>query len=121
MVTLLLVDDNAPLRELLEEALQRYGFHVIAAHGPMEAIDAVRQHNGAIDLAVVDVILPKMRCCDCVSELRTARPSLKLLYMSGFPPDEARRRGGITDGGAFLMKPFTPAALLEAVRHALNS
>jgi len=119
MATLLLVDDNAPLRELLEEALQRYGFDVISAHGPVEAIDAARRHNGEIDLAVVDVILPQMRCCDCVSELRMARPGLKLLYMSGFPPDVARARGGITDEGAFIMKPFTPAALLKAVTQAL--
>lgn len=121
MATLLLVDDNAPLRELLEEALQRYGFNVIAAHGPVEAIDMVRRHNGAIDLAVVDVILPRMRCCDCVSELRTARPGLKLLYMSGFPPEEARARGGISGDGSFIMKPFTPAALLQAVTQALTS
>ena len=120
MATLLLVDDNAALRDLLEEILIRHGFRVISAHGPSDAIEAVRRHDGRIDLAVLDVVLPQMRCGDCVSELLNVQPGLKLLYMSGYPQHVASAHGGLRHDGWFIMKPFTPYALLEAIKQALE-
>ncbi|MGE5486215.1 MAG: response regulator [bacterium] len=120
MATLLLVDDNSALRDLLEETLVRHGFRVISANGPSEAIEAMRRHEGAIDLAVVDVVLPQMRCDDCISELRSVRPDLKVLYMSGYPREVAAAHGGLRHDDPFIMKPFTPAALIEAVKQALG-
>jgi CheY-like chemotaxis protein len=121
MSTLLLLDDNTMLRTLLETALTRRGFEVIAAEDPAKAIEAAEAHDGRIDLAVLDVMLPKMRCGECVAHLRRARPELKLVYMSGYPRHVAQQQGGIKEDGQFVMKPFTPDVLLRAISHALEA
>jgi CheY-like chemotaxis protein len=121
MSTLLLLDDNAMLRNLLETTLIRRGFEVIAADDPTKAIAAAESHEGEIDVALLDVMLPQMRCGECAARLRNARPGLKLVYMSGYPRHIARQRGGIDDDGVFVMKPFTPDALFKAIHHALDA
>ncbi len=120
MPTVLVVDDNRNLRQLLSAVLARRGFDVISAGRPSQAIAAASSHPN-IDLAVVDVVLPDMRCGDCVARLKEAQPKLKLVYMSGYPQEVARHRGALNDEGAFVMKPFTPEALYRTITDTLAS
>lgn len=121
MPTLLLLDDNALVRDVLCEVLVRRGYDVIAADDPVAAIEAAERHCGEIDLALIDVILPRMRCGECATRLRHARPGLKVVYMSGYPLDIARERGALEDSGEFVMKPFTPEALVDTIRRVLQA
>ncbi len=121
MPTLLLLDDNALVRDVLSEVLTRRGFDVIAADDPVTAIEAAERHCGDIDLALIDVVLPRMRCGDCASRLRRVRPGLKVVYMSGYPLDVARERGAFDDSGEFVMKPFTPEALVNTIERVLRA
>ncbi len=121
MPTLLLLDDNALVREVLCEVLMRRGFDVIAADDPLTAIEAAERHSGKIDLALIDVILPRMRCGECADRLRSSRPGLKVVYMSGYPVDIARERGAFDESGEFVMKPFTPETLVDTIQRVLRA
>ncbi len=120
MPTVLVVDDNSELRGLLRSFLARRGYDVIAAGGPSQALAAAETHPGAIDVALLDVILPEMRCGDCAARLRRSHPGVRMIYMSGYPREIAWERGNLDDDGLFVMKPFTPATLLSAIRMVLE-
>ncbi len=119
MPTLLLLDDNALVRDVLCEALERHGFEVIAAADPLKAIEAAENHRGDIDIALLDVAVPHMRCGKCAECLREIHPALKVVYMSGYPLDIAREMGGLEHNSEFVMKPFTPDALIGTLRRVL--
>ena len=117
--TVLLVEDEAAVRELARRVLERRGYRVICASDPGEALRAAAD-AGPIDALVSDVVMPVMSGRELARRLRELRPGLPTLLMSGYTADEAIRTDVGAVGAAFLEKPFTPRQLLAAVAGLLR-
>ncbi len=118
--TILLVEDEAELREVLLEQLEALGYGVLAAGGPDEALALARRHAGPIGLLLTDVIMPGGNGRDLARALRADRPDLRVLLMSGYSADVLARPGGDV-GLRLLDKPFTLETLSAALREVLSS
>jgi two-component system cell cycle sensor histidine kinase/response regulator CckA len=109
----LVVDDEAPIREIERRLLQQAGFQVIEASGAAEAL-AVLQNGQTIDLLIADLDMPEVTGDEMVRRIRTDRPDLKVLYVTGHI-DRLMDARPLWDGEAFLDKPFSMNGLVEAV------
>jgi two-component system cell cycle sensor histidine kinase/response regulator CckA len=118
--TILLVEDDASLRGLARELLEEHGYRVIEATGPNEAIEIARRNPETIHLLVTDVVMPGMNGRALAEALVAARPTLRVLYMSGYTDDVIAHSGVLAPGVLLLEKPFTVLALLGRVRLALG-
>ncbi len=117
--TVLLVEDEAEVRRLVERLLRMQGYTVLSAPSPAEAISAARA-AGRIDLLVTDVIMPGMNGREMASVLAAERPRMRVLYMSGYTDAAIAQQGILEPGTAFLSKPFTPDVLARKVREVLD-
>jgi two-component system, cell cycle sensor histidine kinase and response regulator CckA len=118
--TILLVEDEEPLREITREILEEHGYRVIEATGASAAVDIARRLPEHIHLLVTDVVMPGMNGRALAESLVAARPGLKVLYMSGYTDDVIAQRGVLESGTHLLEKPFTALALLQRVRKTLE-
>jgi two-component system cell cycle sensor histidine kinase/response regulator CckA len=119
--TVLLVEDEASLREMLREALEANGYFVLVAQDGAEALQIAEAHAGPIQIMVTDVIMPGMTGPKIVELVEQIRPEMKVLYISGYSDESVVRHGLIGPGRAFLGKPFGPEALLRKVRETLDA
>lgn len=119
--TILLVEDEDGVRELVHRALERYGYSVLAATGPADAIRISQAHVGTIHLLVTDVMMPQLNGRRLAELLYSERPEMKVLYMSGYTDDAIVRQGILDAGISFLHKPFTPATLASKLREMLDN
>jgi PAS domain S-box-containing protein len=119
--TVLLVEDEASLRELLREALASSGYSVLVAGNGAEAVQVAQAHAGAIPIMVTDVIMPGIRGPMIAELLAPTRPEMKILYISGYSDESVTRHGLAGPGRAFLSKPFGPDVLLRRVRETLDT
>jgi len=117
--TLLLVEDQAPLRDILREALLLLGYRVLVAADGEAAIATARRLRGRLDLLVTDVVMPRLDGCELARRLSAERPGLRVLYMSGHGLDTATRRGMVEES-TLLEKPFSTETLSFRVREALD-
>jgi two-component system, cell cycle sensor histidine kinase and response regulator CckA len=117
--TILLVEDDAGLRRAALRTLTSKGFKVFEARDGIEALAVFAEHEGAIDLVVTDVVMPRMTGPKLIAELRARQVKVKVIYCSGYTFDMLDPRA--LDDGSFLSKPFSPEDLLNAVRTALSS
>jgi CheY-like chemotaxis protein len=116
--TVLLVEDQASLRDMVRETLELLGYRVlVAAHGEAGLAMAGR-HRGRLDLLVTDIVMPRLDGSELARRLTADRPGLRVLYISGHGPDLVARRG--IDPSAVLEKPVTTRALSLRVRDALD-
>ncbi|HEY6552750.1 MAG TPA: ATP-binding protein [Vicinamibacteria bacterium] len=118
--TVLLVEDETLLRELVRECLQESGYAVIEARHAAHALERVESHAGPIDLLVTDVVMPGMSGRDLALRLQTSHPAMKVLYMSGYTDDAVVLHGVLEEKAAFLQKPFTTERLARKVRAVLD-
>ena len=118
--TILLVEDEAMVRDLTLEVLKECGYTVIPAERPDEALNISKQNQGHIDLLVTDVIMPGMSGLELAERLKPERPGMKVLYVSGYTADAVARHGMSDSKTAFLQKPFSPGALVRKVREVLE-
>jgi CheY-like chemotaxis protein len=120
--TILLVEDEASVRELAHRILLNEGYIVLEASHGEEAIRVAQQHQGSIDLLVTDVVMPGgmtgRQLVECLTPLRR---EMKVLYMSGYTDDAIVRHGVLDAGIAFLQKPFTLDHLARKVREILDT
>jgi CheY-like chemotaxis protein len=117
---ILLVEDNDNLRNLLQRMLELSGFAILPASDGAEALRLCDQHEGAIDLTVSDIVMPRLNGLRMVEEIRAARPAMRILFITGFA-DEFRELGElIKNGGDVLGKPFLPSELVAKVKKMLN-
>ena len=118
---ILVVEDDASLRGLIVYMLNRHGFATVDTGFAAEALSIVRSRKGMFDLALVDVIMPRMSGLDLAGELDREYPDLKILYMSGFTSsvvtDALQRRSP----DRLLLKPFNEQALVERVQYLLTA
>ena len=119
--TVLLVEDEAVVREMATEILRDSGYHVLEAKHGHEAMILGRQHSGVIHLMLTDVVMPQMSGRELAEQLTPLRRDMKVLYMSGYTDDAIVHHGVLDEGTAFIGKPFTPSALTRKVREILDS
>jgi PAS domain S-box-containing protein len=119
--TVLLVEDDDIMRDLLREVLQEAGYRVVSAAHPDEALASARAHDGEIDLVVTDVVMPKRSGFLLAKELRQEYPGIRTLYMSGYTDQELADRGQLSDDDPFIRKPFGNDVLLAKVREVLEA
>ncbi|NJD61948.1 MAG: response regulator [Deltaproteobacteria bacterium] len=118
--TVLLVEDEEMVRELVSATLRSYGYTVLEAPDGEEAIAASGKHPGTIHLLITDVVMPGMNGLELARKLKSARPDLLLLFMSGYSEEAVNQLGDMGLGEAFLQKPITPSRLSEKVRELLS-
>ncbi|HEX8849080.1 MAG TPA: PAS domain S-box protein [Gemmatimonadaceae bacterium] len=120
--TVLLVEDEEAVRSLARRILGRQGYRIIDAKHGVDALDVAAAHDWRFDIVVTDVVMPHMSGRELVERLRAIRPGLPALYITGYTSDDLLRRHSVDPQGArILQKPFTAAALAEAVRAALDA
>jgi CheY-like chemotaxis protein len=120
--TILLAEDDDPVRTLVSLLLRDWGYCVLEASGGQEAIALCEAYTHRIDLLLTDVFMPLMHGPDLADHIRVLRPTVPVLYISGFVDEATLRR--LTDGNpqpALLKKPFTAAELKETIRYLLDA
>src|SRR5262249_26362594 len=100
--------------------LEREGYKVMDAGGPIDAQRISENYRSPIHLLITDVIMPKVSGRDLASQITASRPNIKVLYMSGYTDNAVLNSGILQKEVAFLQKPFTPVALTEKVREVLE-
>jgi two-component system cell cycle sensor histidine kinase/response regulator CckA len=119
--TVLLVEDDAAVRELAALTLRARGYTVMEAANGNDAVQLAGQHNGKIDLALTDVVMPILGGKEMAQVLRLSRPAIKILFTSGYTEEVIGELGIARRGLHFLQKPYLPAALVRHVRKVLDS
>jgi PAS domain S-box-containing protein len=119
--TILVVEDEEMVRQLVRETLVRAGYKVMDTSDPLEARRLSERYRGVVDLLITDVVMPKISGRELAEQLGVRRAGMKVLYMSGYTDNAVVNTGILQKEVAFLQKPFTPAALTEKVREVLES
>jgi CheY-like chemotaxis protein len=119
--TILLVEDSDAVRNLAKRILRGLGYTVLTAHDGREALELASTDQSRIDLLLTDVVMPNMCGRQLAEEITSRRPSIKVLYMSGYTDDVIIQKGVHERGADFIEKPFTAATLGERVRARLDS
>lgn len=118
--TILLVDDEDYIRELVSAILAIEGYHVLEAESGPRALEVAEAHPGPIHLLLTDVVMSPMSGSQLVKEFSPRRPEAKVLYISGFPDDAMAQYGIYQAQVSFLAKPFTPKILVQKIRSILG-
>jgi two-component system cell cycle sensor histidine kinase/response regulator CckA len=118
--TLLVVDDEDALRDVAGRILTGAGYEVLAADCGSRALELAAEHSGEIDLLVSDVVMPGMLGKELAERLTDARPTTRVLYMSGYAQPILASQGNLDPSVVLLEKPFTATDLLTAVRKRLD-
>ena len=116
---ILVVEDERPVRQIMERALTRNGYRVVAAESADEAL-SVAAHHVTIDLLITDIVMRGMNGRELATVMRRDRPELQVLYVSGF----TQKQTGLDDpalAGSFLQKPFGLDELVQQVARMLAS
>jgi len=117
--TILLVEDEQGLRALNARGLSSRGYTVVEAGNGVEAIEALEQRGGNVDLVVSDVMMPEMDGPTLFKELRKRRPEIKVIFVSGYAEDAFQKNLPDSDQFDFLSKPFTLKQLVAQVKDTM--
>ncbi len=119
--TVLLVEDESLVRELAREILEMFGYKILEATGPEEAIRVSESYEGTIHLLLTDVVMPRMDGPSLYSHLLGSRKNLKALFMSGYTENAIVHHGVLRSGVHFIQKPFRAEAVARKIREVLDS
>lgn len=117
--TILVVEDDASLLQVTRRSLEEAGYVIFAARSPAEAMQMSEAYLGQIDLMVTDVIMPGMNGVQLAAHFSLLRPTMKVLYVSGYTDDTILDHGVLRPGLAFLQKPFSSGMLARKVGDVL--
>jgi|GEM_PF-905376 len=115
--TILLVDDDASLRMVLQEILDAWGYRVLTAENGAQAVELVRNHPGVIDLTLLDMLMPVLGGAATYPLLRAARPEMKIVLCTGYESDTQLAQ--LPEQPPLLKKPFAPGQLESVLREQL--
>ena len=118
--TILLVENEYALRELMRRFLEGSGYAVLNARDGDEALSVATAHPTPIDLLLTDVVMPGMSGLELSQNLKKSRPGMPVLFMSGYSEEVLSRVGFMGPGEAFFQKPVTPARLYAKIREILR-
>jgi len=117
--TILLVEDEEMVRQMVKKTLTALGYNVVEAHHPSEALRLAAIYGDAIDLLLTDVVMPGQSGTDLFEQMTEINRQLKVVYMSGYTDETIVHHGILRDGTQFLQKPFSIRQLGKTVRQAL--
>jgi signal transduction histidine kinase len=117
--TVLVVEDEEIVRELVCEVLEHQGYNVICARDGLEALNMAAEFDGTIHLLVTDVIMPHMNGHELADKLSKVRPEMKILYVSGYSDNDIGDHGILDPRFELLQKPFTPQTLARKIRDVI--
>jgi two-component system, cell cycle sensor histidine kinase and response regulator CckA len=115
--TVLLVEDEAGVRVVLEAMLRRHGYEVLSCGSPHDALEICEQYSDRIHLLITDMIMPKMHGRELAVKVRALRPDIQVLYVSGYA--DANQDEALDPSMHYLQKPFTPEALAAKIRDVM--
>jgi two-component system cell cycle sensor histidine kinase/response regulator CckA len=118
--TILLVEDDAAVRELAHDILRSCGYRVLVVADPKSLNVVLQQNPGTIHILVTDVLMPGINGREVAREVQRQHPETKTLYMSGYAYHTMLGRGVLEAGALFIQKPFTPSQLSKKVREVLD-
>ncbi len=118
--TILLVEDESAILDIVKQMLEELGYTVFSASTPGEAILIAKKNPGVISLLLTDVVMPQMTGLDLLKELTSFYPEIKCLFMSGYLSNVIAHHGVLDDGVHFIQKPFSRKNLAAKVRNALD-
>ena len=118
--TVLVVEDEEIVRELVCEVLEHQGYNILCARDGIEALNLAEDYDGEIHLLVTDVIMPHMNGHELASKLSALRPDMKVLYVSGYSDNDIGDHGTLDPRYELLQKPFTPQTLARKVRDVIR-
>jgi two-component system, cell cycle sensor histidine kinase and response regulator CckA len=119
--TILVTEDEEPIRRLMQIALERYGYRVLIAENGADAVKTLGENGTKVDLLITDLVMPGgMNGRELAQKLHAMFADLKVIYVSGFTSDNISRDLNLEPGVNFLRKPFSIYALAELVRHRLD-
>ena len=119
--TVLLVEDEMAYLRVMETLLARWGYTVLAAGTPGEALRLAGEHAGEIHLLMTDMVLPEMNGRDLQKQLVARRPGLKSLFVTGYTASQMTPDGVLDPGVQLLQKPFSMEGLAAKVREAIEA
>jgi len=120
--TILVVDDEPPIRHFVRQVLESEGYQLLVACNGDEALEIAECHPAPIDLLLTDIVMPRMDGFMLRDRLAASRPGIRSLFLSGYADHSVAVRGGLQESHeAFLPKPFTPDLLLRSIRRRLSS
>jgi len=119
--TILVVEDEASLRNSIKRILTRQGYTVLEARHGTEALQVIDETKGPIDLVMTDLMMPEMSGRELIPELQALSRPPRVVVMSGYDGQTVMRRDSLPAGTGFLEKPFTVEGLLQTVRAALDA
>ena len=118
--TVLLVEDEPSILKLGKAVLDRYGYTVLSARTPEDALALAEQHPEPIHLLITDIVMPQMNGRELMKKITVSRPEIKTLYMSGYTADVIEHHGVLEKGIHFLQKPFSVKTIAAKVREVLD-
>ena len=118
--TILVVEDEKQIMDLCRRVLEVNGYKIIASSDPGEAIQLCEETYGKIPLMITDVVMPTMNGRELFARIKTIRPDIKVLFMSGYTADIIANRGILAEEVHFIQKPFSPGDLVQRVRAMLD-
>ena len=119
--TILLVEDEAPLRRMLQESLTNAGYRVLEASDGTDAIRKWEKQARSIDLLLTDVVMPLVNGRQLAQRMTSAGPQMRVIYMSGYADDVIAYHGILDESTTLVQKPFSPDTLLQKVREVLDA
>ncbi len=119
--TVLLAEDNGPLRQLIAHMLETQGYDVLVAETPKDAVRLAVEQSDKISLLISDLVMPEMSGSALATEVAGIVPGVRVLIMSGYTDDAVARGGSLTPGAEYLEKPFGAEELAAKVRETLDS
>jgi CheY-like chemotaxis protein len=118
--TILFVEDEESVRELVRDYLGKSGYRVLEAPDGVQALEIAAAHRAPIHILVTDVVMPRLSGRELATRITAARPEIKVLYISGYTDDSIFRHGVLEGGVAFLQKPFNLKDLAQKIRQVLD-
>ena len=118
--TILVVEDEENVRAMTRRLLRSYGYQVLESASGEEALRLAETHAGNIDLLLTDVVMPRMNGHDLAEMLKSRRPALKVVYMSGYDRDAIFRHAVLDPDTPYIQKPFVPHTMAAVVRRVLD-
>jgi CheY-like chemotaxis protein len=117
---ILIVDDEPLVRDVAKTVLERTGFQVVSAEGGEEALEIYRREGNAIDLVLLDYIMPRMNGVQVLKELQQLDPNVCVLFSSGYHTDHEVDQLLAAGGRGFVAKPYRPQDLVQSIRDVLG-
>jgi two-component system, cell cycle sensor histidine kinase and response regulator CckA len=118
--TILIVEDEPVILRVARAALEKRGYHVLSASDGAEALLVAERAGGHVDLLVTDIVMPRLGGKELSSRLQELRPTLEVLYTSGYAETAIAHHGVLLEGVNFLQKPYTLSSLARRVREVLD-